>query len=75
MWGRLFFFSPKAIGIFGGGGGVFSARSSFRSGKCPSLPGYGGGGTAQLGVPTAAGDFGLRSLQLPKGDRPPAPVG
>lgn len=33
------------------------------------------GGTAQLGVPTAAEDFGLRALQLPKGDRPPAPVG
>lgn len=60
IWGRLFFFPPKAVGIFSRVVCVFSAHSSFQTHKCPPLPGYGGerwrgGRTAQLDVPAVAG--------------------
>lgn len=42
IWSRLFFF-PKSTRYFRWGVCVFSARSSFQTGKCPSRPGYGGG--------------------------------
>lgn len=63
----VYFFFPKGSLFFWQGMRVFSAYSSFQTGKCPSLPGD-GGGTARLGAPTTAGGFWLRAPQLPKGD-------
>lgn len=74
--GPFIFFFPEGNRYFRWGGGVsFLHAPHFGAVNAPRCLAMGGGGTAQLGVPTAAGDFGLRSLQLPKGDRPPAPVG
>lgn len=66
IWWCLIFF-PEGSRYFQRGVCALSAYSSFQTGKCPSLPGW-GGGTAQLAAPDAAGGFGLRTPQLPKGD-------